>query len=65
VESQKHIKCFDVDEVFGINDQPYAVVDCGVFSDDGKLKYNEFFFVDTFEYKLIEGSKTSDAFVNF
>lgn len=62
-----HIQCFDVDEVFSDTGYPYAVVDCGVFTADDKkkIKYNEFFFVDLYNFKLIAGSKTSDVFVNF
>ena len=44
------LRCFDIDEVFDKTGRAYAIVDCGVFSANNKLKYNEFYYVDLVMY---------------
>ena len=63
VEEDLFLKATALGKYLNLNGIQFKIV--GVFTDDGRLKYNEFFFVDTYTYKLEEGSKTSDAFVNF
>lgn len=57
VEDIPHIMCFDVEEVHDdVAGKTYAIIDCGIFGDDGKLKKNEFMYIDLVTYDHILGT---------
>ena len=56
VEDIDNIMCFDVEEAYDNHaGKTYAVIDCGRF-EDGKLKKNEFMYIDLSTYSHILGT---------